>query len=91
MLTRETQVVRFAVVRYHGDSNPKIEHAILNTARAQESSHGCQARLRRFGKFRHALIQTHLSLATKPSYMRGRVGCPSDTRPLKTNSNAHLR
>ena len=26
MLTRETQVVRFAVVYYHGDSNPKIEH-----------------------------------------------------------------
>ena len=26
MLTRETQVVRFAVVWYHGDSNPKIEH-----------------------------------------------------------------
>ena len=24
MLTRETQVVRFAVVWYHGDSNPKI-------------------------------------------------------------------
>ena len=45
MLTREAQVVRFAVVRYHGDSNPKIEHTILNAARAQESSHGCQARL----------------------------------------------
>ena len=25
MLTRETQVVRFAVVWYHGDSDPKIE------------------------------------------------------------------
>ena len=26
MLTRETQVVRFAVVLYHGDNNPKTEH-----------------------------------------------------------------
>ena len=26
MLTRETQVVRLAVVSYHGDSNPKIKH-----------------------------------------------------------------
>ena len=26
MLTRETQVVHFAVVWYHRDSNPKIEH-----------------------------------------------------------------
>ena len=26
MLTCETQVVHFAVVWYHGDSNPKIEH-----------------------------------------------------------------
>ena len=26
MLTRETQVVRFAVVWYYGDSNPKTEH-----------------------------------------------------------------
>ena len=65
--------------------------AILNTACAQESSHGCQARLWRCGKFRHALIQTYLLLATKPNYTRGRVGCPSDTRPLKTNSNANLR
>ena len=65
--------------------------AILNTARAQESSHGCQARLWRCGKFRHALTQTYLLLATKPNYTRGRVGCPSDTRPLKTNSNANLR
>ena len=26
MLTRETHVVHFAVVWYHGDSNLKIEH-----------------------------------------------------------------
>ena len=30
----------------------------------------------------------NLLLATKPNYTRGRVGCPSDTRPLKANSNA---
>ena len=58
--------------------------AILSIARAQES-------LRRCGKFRHALIQTYLLLATKPNYTRGRVGCPSDTRSLKTNSNAILK
>ena len=33
----------------------------------------------------------HLLLATKPNYTQGRVGCPSDTRLLKTNSNANLR
>ena len=33
--------------------------------------------------FRHAFkIQTYLLLANKPNYTRGRVGCPSDTRPL---------
>ena len=26
MLTHETQVVRFPLVWYHGESNPKIEH-----------------------------------------------------------------
>ena len=31
MLTGETQVVRFAVVWYHGDSNPKIEHEKKNS------------------------------------------------------------
>ena len=51
----------------------------------------CSRRLSRCGKFRHTLIQTYLLLATKPNYTRGRVGCPSDTRPLKTNSNASLR
>ena len=30
----------------------------------------------------------NLLLATKPNYTRGRVGCPSDTHPLKANSNA---
>ena len=30
----------------------------------------------------------NLLLATKPNYTRGRVGCSSDTRPLKANSNA---
>ena len=30
----------------------------------------------------------NLLLATKPNYTRGRVGCPSDTRPLKADSNA---
>ena len=37
------------------------------------------------------LTQTYLLLATKPNYTQGRVGCPSDTSPLKTNSNANLR
>ena len=37
------------------------------------------------------LKQRYLLLATKPNYIRGRVGCPSDTRPLKTKSNANLR
>ena len=37
------------------------------------------------------LKQIYLLLATKPNYTRGRVGCPSDTRPLKTKSNANLR
>ena len=43
---------------------------ILTTAHAQESSHDCYARLWRCGKFRHALIQTYLLLATKPTYTR---------------------
>ena len=95
----ETQVVRFTVVSYHGDCNPKtsrrLEHwktppSCLQHVLRQESSHGCKARLRHCGKFRHALTQTYLLLAAKPNSTRGRVGRPSDTRPLKTNSNANL-
>ena len=32
--------------------------------------------------------QTYLLLTTKPKYMRGRVGCPNDTRPLKNQSDS---
>ena len=137
MLTRETQVVRFAVVWYHGDSNPKIEHenkknsyisysmvltvVVLsveafcferrftsprlkhwNIGKRRHLEYSTCSRIITWlpskttltwlcGKFRHVLIQTYLLLATKPNYTRGHVGCPSDTRPLKTNSNANLR
>ena len=33
----------------------------------------------------------YLLLATKPNYTRERVGCPSDTRTLKTNSKCQLK
>ena len=127
MLTGETQVVRFAVVRYHGDSNPKIEHE--NKKKSSNISYSMVLTVvvlsveafcfeRRFTSPRlehwktppswiqhvlknHHMVSKqdcdvavnsdthqhkHLLLATKPNYRRGRVGCPSDTCTLKTNS-----
>ena len=36
-------------------------------------------------------INKHLLLTTKPKYMRGRVGCPNDTRPFNINLSYMLR
>ena len=133
MLTRETQVVRFAVVWYHGDSNPKIEHenkkkpsnisySVVLTVVVLSVEAFCFERRFTSPRLEHwktppfwirqvlknhymvakqdcdvavnsdtPLKQIYLLLATKPNYIRGRVGCPSDTRPLKTKSNANLR
>ena len=34
---------------------------------------------------------TAQNIRSPANYTQGRVGCPSDTSPLKTNSNANLR
>ena len=130
MLTRETQVVRFAVVWYHGDSNPKIEqekknrnisYSMVLTVVVLSVEAFCFQRrftsprleywknppywIQHVLKNHHMVAKQdcdvavnsdthqhkHLLLATKPNYTRGRMGCPSDTRTLKTNSKCQLK
>ena len=85
-------IKEIVILKHHYDWNILENAAILSTARVQTRIiTWLQSEIAHCGKFRHALIQTYLLLATKPNDTRGRVGCPSDTHPLKANSNANLR